>query len=283
MKKTIFKTVAATAVVAVTMALSSVAAFAKTTTYKLDEDETIAAAGAFKDSATDFTLETGVLEVNFNEKHTEVDKSFNNVEYSYSYKLNTINDSDIQKSGKNIIKFTGKQGDKISIVIKGNEVPFSTRIQENGNTTTLINTVDNKAKLEEISYTLTADGTAYIYAPKTNIPETQSKAQSLYVFSITTETKDEEVADGLSKTANGGVYVLGADSYIIAAVSTADLDKEQLTVKIGDQEKTTNTVYNSVMIGDTEVKASDVNGEYLYAVKVEGANGNPKVNKFTVE
>jgi hypothetical protein len=89
---------------------------------------------------------------------------------------------------------------------------------------------------------------------------------------------------GLSAVTNGAVYVDGTDTYLVAGISKSKLDKS--SVKIGFGEKKTfaesDTVYTAVAIGDTTVKASDFDADYLFAVKVEDANAIAKLNDFKV-
>ncbi len=274
MRKTFLKTLVATAVVGATVALGSVFAFAGTTSYTMSD------LGSFS-SNTAFTIGDG-LTASFNQSKTE-DKTFGDETFTGCVKLNKkelTEAPDYDKDVKdNSIIYDGKKGDTVSLIVKGNGIPYTIRVTEDFSTfTDLGSTASSKADLEEMTYTLKADGKAYFFA---------YNQQNAFVYKISVTTKDEEEqADGFKKLANGNaVYVAGNDTYLIAAVSS--LDADSVTIKVGTTQvgtKKTNTVYQNVEINGETINAQEKLGvPYLYAVKLVGANGNAAAESFTVE
>ncbi len=289
MKKQLFKALAATAIVGAVMAMSSVVASAATTTYKL-EDKIPATSFA---SNAKVTLEEGSLEANFNERHEEKDKNFNGVDYGYSFKLNTISEKDSAKiDSKNLIAYTGKKGDKLTLLTKGNNVKYVVRYKEGTAITDHIGTVTDKADLEESSYTLNDDGTVYIYAPKESLPEGGS-SQSVYVFQITVETAEtsggttEEIGTELEVLENGAVIAVSNDTYIIAAVAKDSdiMDQESITIGVpgatfAPEQPTTSKVYDTIHINGEDLSLDPNN--YYYAIKVTNSK-DIRLKNFTVQ
>jgi hypothetical protein len=274
MRKTFLKTLVATAVVGATVALGSVFAFAGTTSYNMSD------LGSFG-SNTAFTIGDG-LTASFNQSKDE-EKTYGDESFTGCVKLNKKDLTaapDYSKSvSDNSIIYEGKKGDTVSLIVKGNAIPYTIRVTEDFSTfTDIASTATNKANLEEMSYTLKADGKAYFFA---------YNQQNAFVYKITVTTSDdatETSATGLTKLSNGAVYVTDADTYVIAGVDS--LDADEVSVTVGDTKKATektSTVYTEVKIGDETITAEQVGKKYLYAIKLEGANKNKKAETFTVK
>ncbi len=105
-----------------------------------------------------------------------------------------------------------------------------------------------------------------------------------YIVTIKIVAKNAIETDNVK---NGAVYTDGADSYIIAKVTENDMDKDSLTIMgkaASDKDVTTDTVYKAVQIGDVTINAEDIEGAtYIFAVKVEEAQGRDAVNLFNVK
>ncbi|MBQ7266166.1 MAG: hypothetical protein IJS61_08715 [Firmicutes bacterium] len=78
---------------------------------------------------------------------------------------------------------------------------------------------------------------------------------------------------------NGATVVTSTDTYILANVSqgTVDTTSGDLTMSVGGQEITTDSVYSLVKIGNAFFEGND----YIFALQVEGANGTD-IDTFTV-
>ncbi|GEM_PF-4955204 len=78
---------------------------------------------------------------------------------------------------------------------------------------------------------------------------------------------------------NGATVVTSTDTYILANVTqdTVDTVPGDLTMSVGGQEITTDSVYSLVKIGNAYFEGKD----YIFALQVEGANGTD-IDTFTV-
>ena len=81
------------------------------------------------------------------------------------------------------------------------------------------------------------------------------------------------IGDGVTTATGGSVFADLVDSYAIAKVSAADLDNASLDVKVGDYTANTTTVFQQVVIDGNIITAAELGTDYIYAVKIAGANG----------
>lgn len=81
------------------------------------------------------------------------------------------------------------------------------------------------------------------------------------------------IGDGVTTAIGGSVFADLVDSYAIAKVSAADLDNASLDVKVGDYTANTTTVFQQVVIDGNIITAAELGTDYIYAVKIAGANG----------
>lgn len=81
------------------------------------------------------------------------------------------------------------------------------------------------------------------------------------------------IGDGVTAATGGSVFADLVDSYAIAKVSAADLTNASLDVKVGDYTANTETVFQQVVIDGNLITAAELGTDYIYAVKIAGANG----------
>ncbi|MBR1736416.1 MAG: hypothetical protein IJ736_05300 [Firmicutes bacterium] len=271
MKSTLLKSIVSAVVIGATMAVTSVAAMAATTNYISSDYSTTFP----KDTNTEHDFGNGLV-INSNGYNAD-SKSFNEESFSGSLKLNAKDYTSVPASSStnNGLFYTGKAGDTVSLVIKGNGIPFAVAVIGDGDPTYLINTVTEKAKLEEISYTLQSDTTICMFALKKTVNTVEYK-QSIYIFktSVTVPTKNTiSTITSTGTVPTGDKYAKDATaSYIIHEVSDAELAYTKLALGNGSSEAIANTatdkVYKTIQFPDGSAVTAPV-GKYYYAVKVD--------------
>lgn len=81
------------------------------------------------------------------------------------------------------------------------------------------------------------------------------------------------IGNGVTAATGGSVFADLVDSYAIASVSAADLTYASLDVKVGNYTANTETVFQQVVIDGNLITAAELGTDYIYAVKIAGANG----------
>lgn len=269
MRKSLLKSIVAATVLGATMAITSVAAYAADKTWVMTDYST-------KLNGSNVYADLGDgLEVNSNQWKDE-EKSYDGVDYTGCIKLNkkdftSAPDMKSADAKANALAYDGKAGDVITWVGKGNGIPYTFRVAETAdfsNPKDLGSTVDNKANLEEFSYTLKNDGKVYIFAYN------QQNA-FVYSVSVTKATATEELTyDGVQSTNYGKVVVDKSNktAYVVAVVSKKEVEGADanalLTLSFGSNNDstalTTDTVYTSV----DGLSANDLGEGLFFAVKV---------------
>jgi hypothetical protein len=273
MKKTFLKTLVATAIVGATVALSSALAFAATYTFDADDYSTTGDITSTIKVGTDnfFTVnatsskkwgvdDSGAKSVGLTGAHTRrfktggtIDSAGRNIEFT------------VDKNATVVVEcLSGSSSDARPLILCKDSAGKTNASK----TASVPGKVLGGKSTYFVAWTIEETGTYYI----------GSGDSGMNIYSITVETED--TAKSSLTVSNGAVYTIGSDSYIIAAVSEDEAkDATALTISLGNDGKeiaSSDTVYESVVIDGKTINASDVNGDYLYAVKVSGADTSDK-------
>ncbi len=289
MKKQLFKALAATAIVGTVMAMSSVVASAAV--YTLNANDLTAVEITSKTTVgTDgfFTLlATDAQKDNKNSQNFTVDSNkktgpITGTNYTQRLKSNGGSGADYR-----LIQFTLEK--KSDIVIEG----MSAKSSETRN---LLYVKDGEFSLEGNVATnafSAAGDKLYGTTLKDMEPGTYSfgfdNGFNIYGIVVTEKEATEEsepLKDGFTSVGDSAVYVVGEDTYIIAAVDEALMENDEVEIKLSegsfDPAATTDTVYQSVMINGEDVVNQLDPTKYYYAIKVTGSK-DARLANFTVE
>lgn len=267
MRKSLLKSLVATAVVGATMAITSVAAMAATTTFDattLDSGSTNTTTEA-KQQLTAAELPSEAFGVEGTvQKRAKKDSDGN-----YTPETTSVEIAKKAKKGTiypNAITVKASKGDVITVTISstgGSNTTAAAILDASDNalvTDSVTGTLDNGGG-KILKYTATEDGTYKIVSDDTG--------KGLRVYNITLTTGND-LTQGVVKSGKNRIIVSNSNAYAVACVKkTTDFDTiENVTVKIGDQTFTTDTVYKAVSINGTEYSASDFGTNYVYAIEI---------------
>ena len=272
MRKSLLKTVAATAIVGVTMALSSVAAWAKT--YELNVGNLTAGditenTSVGTDSFFTLLAKDGQKDSKYNQHMTIEEKSKSCEGITYTKQLKTNGTPDFTNEFR-AIRFTVDKPSTVTIVASSGKSGKTRHVQLYSNDGKPIENAATAVgdSLSSGKISITEQGTYSIASSKTD-----SSTGSINIFYIKVETTAESAADITSESAPAGdrYAVDAAASYIIHTVTSDELAYASLAMAptSGDAIAATKTtsVYSSVKFPDGSVITAP-EGSYLYAVKV---------------
>lgn len=274
MRKSLLKTIVATAVVGATMALSSVAAWAASTTTigiltaqpeGIDADNLIASNAKIDVYATD----QGVSGVD-----TKVDTGYSR----YGYKTNRSSGSVTYGSTsiRPVIKIVAKE--KAYVQIKNYYNATNSKnwyiIKDNGNETFLsvaTGTTGTSKGEKDIAFNAQKNGVYYFGA---------AGSGSLYVLDV---ISSEFEIDSKNHKA---MYFDGTDAYLVVGITGDESDAAtelQILNSTNNNVKNTNTttVYTGVNVnsGEATLNAADIDAKYVLGMKLNNAAGFT-INKF---
>ena len=285
MRKSLLKSVVAVAVVGATMAITSVAAMAATYVF----DPTTQTTGD-----TGYDESTGVGDEEEEKAAPTFEAPFSG-EGTVQKRSGTVkvNGTTYYKSNVTSVEIKKNKGGAIIVDAPANSVITAT-ISSTGSSNSTSGAITDANGTELISSDVTGTldshgGVILKYevtkAGKYKIVSTNS-SRAVRVYQITLETSDD-LTEGVFASGKNKIIVSSGNAYAVACIKKTDAfdTTESVTVTIGDQTFTTDTVYKAISVNGTEYNASDLGTNYVYAVEITGVQNDANVAKikgFTV-